>query len=127
MRQLRVRLKHLHIPPSRMQVVQPRIPHPPVPMHLRAPCLRPRRRHHFPQRLLKRTFLPIPHQESPKYVEFHLRPPASAFYAASPICSAGGAAEISPVRERWVKAPARIPQRRRFGRFFSPNSSTRHL
>src|ERR1700732_3032636 len=72
MRQLRVRLKHLLIPPSRMQVVEPRIPHRPVPMHLHAPRLRPRRRHHFPQRRLEGALLPVQHQESPKYVKFHL-------------------------------------------------------
>jgi hypothetical protein len=47
--------------------------------------------------------------------------------AAPPILSAGGATDISPARERWVKAPARIPQRRRCDRFFSPNSTIHHL
>src|SRR5580704_2556654 len=83
MRQLRVRLKHLHILPSRMQVVEPRIPHRPVPMHLRAPRLRPRRRHHFAQRVLEGALFSIQHQESTKYVEFHRALQMSAFYAAS--------------------------------------------
>src|ERR1700741_4478211 len=58
MRQLRVGLKHLPILPPRMQVVQPRIPHRPVPMHLQAPSLRPGHRHHVRQRRLERGFFP---------------------------------------------------------------------
>jgi hypothetical protein len=29
--------------------------------------------------------------------------------------------------KRWVESTSRIPQRRRCDRFFSPNSTTRHL
>src|SRR5258705_13797005 len=51
-----------------------------------------------------------------------------AFDAASPILSAGGAAEISPVRKRWVGLdPTRNPKRRRRDTFFSPNTATHYL